>query len=214
MDAASAAQTDNRPIFGSIPSSEAPALGRACISGERGGMTGAEQRPWYVARAKSHDGLDAVDRARAAGFDAHYPRQAVRRQGRDEINAPVFPGYVLVSWAPGQDWGALLRHPVGLLSLLTTTMGDPIRLRFPDGRSVDDFMAAANSEGVFPHWWPQERPPQASDKLGKRFQVQSGAWTQFIGQCVSANKNRASLLMSLFGRQTVVEFRADQLAEV
>ena len=166
---------------------------------------------WRVGRHKPYDGQSAVDRIRAAGYQAHSPRQEVRLPGRDDVLRPVFPGYVLVAFDDDAPWGDLLQPTVGLQSILTDTQDRPLAL--PDG-FVDDLMADADTRGIFPYWWPDKKPPTAADRVGKSFKVETGAWFGIIGQCKAANKNKVSLLMSLFGRTNVVEFRLEQVIEV
>lgn len=171
---------------------------------------------WFVGKHRPYEGHIAVERAQEAGFKAVSPRQVVRRPGRDETISPVFPGYVFVSFdVDRSDWGVLTNPPPGrqpaLVSVLKYVSGAPARL--PMG-FVEAFMRGANADGVFPWWWPGEPPSSPATRVGKQHQVMSGPWASFVGKCTSANRNKVNLLLDLFGRATVVEFRAEQLREV
>jgi transcription antitermination factor NusG len=127
--------------------------------------------------------------------------------------SPVFPGYLFVQFdIADRAWGALLQPGIGIVGMLSTPDGVPLPL--PLG-FLDVFMQGASPEGIFPWWWPGEPPAEvrASNRIGRDHRIVSGPWTNFVGKCTAANRNRVALLMELFGRQTVVEFRPEQVED-
>lgn len=184
----------------------------ALSTGSRAGCV-SNSGQWFVARHRPYQANLAVERARAAGFDVIAPMQTVRKPGRDDVISPVFPGYLFVRLdLSRRDWGLLLQPNIGLVGILATPFGTPIPL--PSG-FVEGFMQLANSDGVFPYWWPGDPPASVrlADRIGRQHRVTAGPWVSFTGRCVSANRNKVALLLELFGRQTIVEFRAEQVEQ-
>ena len=95
-----------------------------------------------------------------------------------------------------------------ITGILCSTLGQPVAV--PDAA-----MALIESKFDERDLFIPELPPSSPNRVGRMFSVQVGPWARFLGQCVSESpRGRVSLLMTIFGRSTVVEFPDAKIAEV
>lgn len=88
----------------------------------------ADLPTWHVARYHAWKGDDAVASCRAAGFQAHWPRVAVRQPRADPKISPLWTPYFAVAFdAKNDPWGPLL-HARGIAGILSDQHGQPYTL--------------------------------------------------------------------------------------
>lgn len=163
---------------------------------------------WFVLRHRPTEGRQAATRIRALGFQAHHFREEVSRRAYEDTLRAYFPGYLFARFALGdRRWGHIMRLPP-ITGILCSTLGQPVAV--PDAA-----MSLIESKFDERDLFIPEVPPPSLSRVGGTFSVQVGPWARFLGQCVSENpKGRVSLLMTLFGRSSVVDFDPDKLVAV
>lgn len=174
--------------------------------------TGANQSgcgalQWFVLRHRPTEGRQAATRIRALGFQSHHFREEVTRRAYEDVLRAYFPGYLFARFALGDSrWGHIMRlSPV--TGILCSNFGHPVAV-------PDEAMAMVCSQFDDRDIFIPKTPPAPASKIGMKFSVQVGPWARFLGECVGEDpKGRVKLLMTLFGRSSVQEFRPEQLTE-
>lgn len=208
LDCGSAERQDTAPVSHAPAAHDLPApapSGPPVSSGESQPGCGALQ--WFVLRHRPTEGRHAATRIRALGFQAHHFREEITRRAYEDTLRAYFPGYLFARFALGDmRWGHIMRlSPI--TGILCSNFGHPVAV-------PDDAMAVVQSKFDERDLYIPEHPPEPVSRIGRRFSVQVGPWAQFIGECVNEDpKGRVRLLMGLFGRSSVIEFRPEQLTD-
>lgn len=170
-------------------------------------QSGCGALQYFVLRHRPTEGRQAADRIRALGFQAHHFREEVSRRAYEDTLRAYFPGYLFARFALGDSrWGHIMRlSPV--TGILCSTFGHPVAV-------PDEAMAMIRTRFDERDIYIPETPPPPASKIGRNFSVQVGPWARFLGECVGEDpKGRVRLLMTIFGRSSVQEFRPEQLTE-
>ena len=166
-----------------------------------------EALQWFVVRHRPFEGKATRDEIRKLGFQAVHFTELVSKPRRDDVMRAFLPGYLFARWSLANPrWGGILRIPT-VVGVMSTSFGKPIPV--PDAEA-ERFLKMFDEKGV----WIDAKPEIAS-KIGAQFEVQVGPWSKFAGECVGVDpKGRVSLMLSIFGRATVVEFHPGRVTEV
>ena len=112
----------------------------------------------------------------------------------------VFPGYVLVKMIYSDDTWHVIRNIRGVTGFVGTSSNDPIPL------SEEEVYAM----GV------EKKEIIVSYNVGDTVRILDGPLTSFTGPvaAIEVDKNAVSVTVSMFGRETSVEFELDQVEVV
>ena len=112
----------------------------------------------------------------------------------------VFPGYVLIKMVYSDDTWHVVKNIRGVTSFVGTSSNDPIPL------SEDEVYAM----GV------EKKEIIVNYAVGDTVRILDGPLSSFTGvvETIEVEKNAVSVVVSMFGRETPVEFELDQVEVV
>ena len=112
----------------------------------------------------------------------------------------VYPGYVLVKMVYSDDTWHVIRNIRGVTGFVGTSSNDPTPL------SEDEVYAM----GV------EKREIIVNYNVGDQVRILDGPLSSFLGvvESIEVDKNTVSVIVSMFGRETPVEFELDQIEVV
>ncbi len=112
----------------------------------------------------------------------------------------VYPGYVLVKMVYSDDTWHVIRNIRGVTGFVGTSSNDPTPL------SEEEVYAM----GV------EKKEIIVNYAIGDQVRILDGPLSSFVGRVenVEVDKNRVSVVVSMFGRETPVEFELDQVEVV
>ena len=112
----------------------------------------------------------------------------------------VFPGYVLVKMVYSDDTWHVVKNIRGVTSFVGTSSNDPIPL-------TDEEVYAMGVE---------KKEIIVSYSVGDTVRILDGPLSSFTGTVeeIDVDKNAVSVIVSMFGRETSVEFELDQVEVV
>ena len=153
--------------------------------------------PWGVAYTYASQEARAVENLGRQGFEAFCPMYArpARRDVRSTVDSPLFPCYVFVALTVDQRWRCI-NGTRGVIRLLTSRSDDdPRPLVVGDDRMAEIQALSRSSAEPF--------PPGTVVRVRKR----TSPLYDLVGTVVAMDKlMRVSVLMSVFQRDTMVEF--------
>ncbi len=119
------------------------------------------------------------------------------------VQKKVFPGYILVEMAMGDDSWYVVRNTPGVTGFVGPG-SKPIPLE-PD--EINSIMRRMGMDS------PR---PKVTFEIGQSVRIISGPFDNFIGviEGVQAERGKARVLVSMFGRETPLELDFGQLVEV
>ena len=112
----------------------------------------------------------------------------------------VFPGYVLVKMVYSDDTWHVIRNIRGVTGFVGTSSNDPTPL-------TDDEVYAMGVE---------KKEIVVNYQVGDTVRILDGPLSSFTGtvETIELDKNAVSVIVSMFGRETPVEFELDQVEVV
>ena len=112
----------------------------------------------------------------------------------------VFPGYVLVKMVYSDDTWHVIRNVRGVTGFVGTSSNDPTPL-------TDDEVYAMGVE---------KKEIIVNYEVGDTVRILDGPLSSFTGvvESIEVEKNTVSVIVSMFGRETPVEFELDQIEVV
>ena len=117
--------------------------------------------------------------------------------GPKEVTRKVFPGYVLVKMVYSDDTWHVIRNIRGVTGFVGTSSNDPTPL-------TDDEVYAMGVE---------KKEIIVNYAVGDTVRILDGPLSSFTGvvESIEVEKNAVSVIVSMFGRETPVEFELDQI---
>ena len=112
----------------------------------------------------------------------------------------VFPGYVLVKMVYSDDTWHVIRNVRGVTGFVGTSSNDPTPL-------TDDEVYAMGVE---------KKEIVVNYEVGDTVRILDGPLTSFTGtvDSIEVDQNLVSVIVSMFGRETPVEFELDQVEAI
>ena len=112
----------------------------------------------------------------------------------------VFPGYVLVKMVYSDDTWHVIRNIRGVTGFVGTSSNDPTPL-------TEDEVYAMGVE---------KKEIIVNYDVGDQVRILDGPLSGFLGrvESIEVDKNRVSVVVSMFGRETPVEFELDMIEVV
>ena len=112
----------------------------------------------------------------------------------------VFPGYVLIKMVYSDDTWHVVKNIRGVTSFVGTSSNDPIPL-------TEDEVYAMGVE---------KKESIVNYNVGDTVRILDGPLSSFTGtvESIEIEKNAVSVVVSMFGRETPVEFELDQVEVV
>ena len=117
-----------------------------------------------------------------------------------EVERKVFPGYVLLKMVMTDDSWHLVRNVRGVTGFVGEASNKPIPL----------------SDDEVREWGMEKHEVVVSYKEGDRVRINDGPLESFTGvvEEIDAEKNKVTVVVSMFGRETPVEMELDQVEVV
>lgn len=114
-----------------------------------------------------------------------------------QVERKVFPGYVLIKMVMTDDTWHLVRNVRGVTGFVGEASNKPIPL-------TEEEVLALGME---------KREIVVDYKVGDRVRINDGPLESFAGTVeeIDAEKNRVTVVVSMFGRETPVELELDQV---
>ena len=114
-----------------------------------------------------------------------------------EVERKVFPGYVLIKMVMTDDTWHLVRNVRGVTGFVGEASNKPIPLSDEEVRE----------------WGMEKVEIEVRYKEGDRVRITDGPLESFTGVVdeIDAEKNKVTVVVSMFGRETPVEMELDQI---
>lgn len=163
---------------------------------------------WLVVHSKARAEELAAEHLRRQGYEVFLPqlRQRRRRQNRWQwVTGPLFPRYLFVNVALGEQDTAVIRSTVGVVSLVR--FGHAL-VPIPEAvidylRRCEDPETGARTDDAWPH------------KPGDVVEILEGPFAGLTGiYQVPRDADRVALLVELLGRQNTVLVEREALGNV
>lgn len=159
--------------------------------------------PWFLAQIRPNALRLALDHLARQGFDLFAPKhtETRRRAGRFvEVEAPLFPGYLFVTFDPARaPWRAI--NSTRGVSRLVSVGGLPTPVPDPLIRAL---MARCDSAGLL--------MPERAFAPGEAVRIVGGPFADFAARVEAmAPQQRVWVLLDIMGRDTRVAIEADKL---
>ena len=114
-----------------------------------------------------------------------------------EVERKIFPGYVLIKMVMTDDTWHLVRNVRGVTGFVGEASNKPIPLSDEEVRE----------------WGMEKHEIVVKYQVGDHVKIVDGPLASFTGvvEAVEPEKNRVSVMVSMFGRETPVELELDQV---
>ena len=114
-----------------------------------------------------------------------------------EVERMVFPGYVIIKMVMTDDTWHLVRNVRGVTGFVGEASNKPIPL----------------SEEEVREWGMEKHEIEVRYKVGDRVRISDGPLESFTGvvEEIDAEKNKVTVVVSMFGRETPVEMELEQV---
>ena len=167
-------------------------------------MTIALPPPWFLAQLRPNSLRLALDNLGRQGFVAFCPRhiETRRRAGRFiDVEAPLFPGYIFVTFDPETAPWRAINNTRGVSRLVAFGGSSPTPV--PD-LLIQALMARCDSAGAL--------MPETQFAAGEIVHVIGGPFADFAARVETmAAQARVWVLLDIMGRETRVALDAAQL---
>jgi transcriptional antiterminator RfaH len=167
-------------------------------------MSMAPRPPWFLAQLRPNALRLALDHLDRQGFSVFCPRQMEtrRRAGRFiEVEAPLFPGYVFITFDPDTAPWRAINSTRGISRLVTFGAASPSPV--PDAL-IQALMARCDETGAL--------VPQAQFAAGEQVKLVGGPFADFAAKVETmAAQSRVWVLLDIMGRQTRLAVPTSQL---
>ena len=173
----------------------------------------AESAKWYVVHTysgyentvkatieKTIESRQLQDRILAISIPMETVTEITESGVSKTYDRKVYPGYVLVKMVYSDDTWHVIRNIRGVTGFVGTSSNDPTPL------SEDEVYAM----GV------EKREIIVNYNVGDQVRILDGPLSSFLGvvESIEVDKNTVSVIVSMFGRETPVEFELDQVEVV
>ena len=173
----------------------------------------AEAAKWYVVHTysgyentvkatieKTVESRQLQDRILAISIPMETVTEITESGASKTYDRKVYPGYVLVKMVYSDDTWHVIRNIRGVTGFVGTSSNDPTPL-------TEDEVYAMGVE---------KREIVVSYAVGDTVRILDGPLTSFTGtvESIEVEKNSVSVIVSMFGRETPVEFELDQVEVV
>ena len=169
----------------------------------------AENAKWYVVHTYSgYENTVAASIMKAAENrqmqdliqEVNIPLETVVEHtdgGDKEVERKVFPGYVLVKMVYSDDTWHVIRNVRGVTGFVGTSSNDPTPLTEEEVYAM----------GV------EKKEIIVGYSVGDTVRIVDGPMTSFTGtvESIEVENNSVNVVVSMFGRETTVEFELDQV---
>ena len=170
----------------------------------------AENAQWYVVHTysgyentvkatieKTVESRQLQDRILAISIPMETVTEITESGVSKTYDRKVYPGYVLVKMVYSDDTWHVIRNIRGVTGFVGTSSNDPTPL------SEDEVYAM----GV------EKREIIVNYNVGDQVRILDGPLSSFLGvvESIEVDKNTVSVIVSMFGRETPVEFELDQV---
>ena len=163
----------------------------------------AARPPWFLAQVRPNSLRIALEHLGRQGFDFFCPKQTeTRRRGSRfvEVEAPLFPGYLFVTFDPAAARWRAINSTRGV-SRLVSFGGAPAPV--PD-LLIQGLMERCDASGSL--------VPETRFAAGEAVQVIGGPFADFVARVeMMAPQQRVWVLLDIMGRETRVAIDADKL---
>ena len=124
----------------------------------------------------------------------------ITENGPKDVERKVFPGYVLVKMVYSDDTWHVIRNIRGVTGFVGTSSNDPTPL-------TEDEVYAMGVE---------KKEIIVNYAVGDLVRIQDGPLSGFTGtvESIDVDKNAVNVIVSMFGRETSVEFELDMIEVV
>ncbi len=132
----------------------------------------------------------------------------IRNGQRRTVTRKVYPGYVLVDMILDADTWHVVRNTPGVTSFVGGTSTEPVPLQESELRYI---LKAPAPKGEEP-----KPKTKVSYTVGQNVKVISGPFAEFIGTVseIHPDRNKVTVLVSFFGRETPVQLDFLQVEKV
>ena len=173
----------------------------------------AENAQWYVVHTysgyentvkatieKTVESRQLQDRILAISIPMETVTEITESGVSKTYDRKVFPGYVLVKMVYSDDTWHVIRNVRGVTGFVGTSSNDPTPL-------TEDEVYAMGVE---------KREIIVNYNVGDQVRILDGPLSSFLGvvESIEVETNTVSVIVSMFGRETPVEFELDQVEVV
>ena len=170
----------------------------------------AETARWYVVHTysgyentvkatieKTVESRNLHDRILAVSIPLETVTEITESGASKTYDRKVFPGYVLVKMVYSDDTWHVIRNVRGVTGFVGTSSNDPTPLTEDEVYEM----------GV------EKREIVVNYEVGDTVRILDGPLSSFTGtvESIEVDKNSVSVIVSMFGRETPVEFELDQV---
>jgi transcription antitermination factor NusG len=167
---------------------------------------------WYAAKTKPCSEFIAEDWLKNNGFgrlNAKYRDTRMERGTKVTRERPYFSGYILINMDCDIVRWQRVNTGRGIKSLICA---NEFPVRIPD-EAIAIVRGFCDNEDFVPAF-EVDRTLVKTFELNDRLKVSGGQWSGFIGTVEQVQRQRITMLTSLFGRQTKMTVDASMLEKV
>ncbi len=160
---------------------------------------------WHCCFTRPSHERDVDQAFKRAGFETLFPRFQLTRRSRHKEIRPLFPRYTFVRFDWKTDpWKRTVRDHIQreVGEMMVSSVMRPLVV--PD-RVVEELRSQMAVDGVI--YPPEPRQMRRGDVA----RPLTGPFVGFTGICSLTSKDRVTLLLSLFGRSTPVEYKREDV---
>lgn len=170
-------------------------------------MVEANSENWFVAQLKPQGLRRAEENLTRQGFSSFCPKrlESVIRSGkRLSKEAPLFPGYLFVRFAPESHGWTAVNATRGISRLILTDVRKPTAL---PSTFMAGLLARCDARGMI--------TPPPDLKTGDTIRILSGPFADTVAKIESlADGERIRILMDLLGRETRMSVPKDSVEKL
>lgn len=180
--------------------------GHALAAPVRHPECGSHPGRWYCVQAYQGRESEVRERIEAQGFAAFLPIVTERRRGKI-VTGPAFPGYLFARFDIARSRWRCIASTRGVKRLFGSSpeCPTPVPQRAMDVMLAEGFAKPLGKDLV-----------QALDLEGQRLRVTdpSLAFCDHVGVCQWSGEDRVRLMLSMLGRDVLLDLAADQVERV
>lgn len=166
----------------------------------------SDAKRWFVVKTHANGEFKALSHILRQGFDGYLPRYIKRRRHArktDNVQKPLFPGYLFVGMDPERARWRALNSTIGVSELICHS-GQPAPV--PDN-VIDDIRRHEDASGYV------ILGDRAGLQKGDKVRITEGSMADQIGIFdAPSDQHRVFLLLDLLGRQVRVKMPMTALA--
>jgi transcription antitermination factor NusG len=166
-------------------------------------------RQWYCAQTHPAREAQALKQIESQlGLKAYFP-SFIHQGKKKEFTRGLFPGYLFIQFSISRDGWERLYSVEGIRRVFGSTPFHPSPISALVMRQI------MREEAKLPQ--PDGKQPMLNEKLalpapGQQVTILTGPMKNFVGICTKSSNERIAILLSIFGRETELQYQPSDVS--